>query len=74
MAYLLNGGTLERAQAIAAQESPRTTKLHDRTSDEVPVEDIEKIPERGLYTGCRKFRPRWTHCVTVPLVARRDWG
>ena len=24
MAYLLNGGTLERAQAIAAQESPRT--------------------------------------------------
>ena len=23
-AYLLNGGTLERAQAIAAQESPRT--------------------------------------------------
>ena len=26
-AYLLNGGTLERAQAIAAHESPRTTKL-----------------------------------------------
>ena len=43
-AYLLNGGTLdERAQASAAQESPRTTKLHDRTSDEVTVEDIEKI-------------------------------
>ena len=42
-AYLLNGGTLERAQAIAAHESPRTTKLYDRTSDEVTVEDIEKI-------------------------------
>ena len=28
-AYLLNGGTLERAQAIAAHESPRTTKLYD---------------------------------------------
>ena len=36
-------GTLERAQAIAAHESPRTTKLYDRTVDEVTVEDIEKI-------------------------------
>ena len=42
-AYLLNGGTLDRAQAIAAHESPRTTKLYDRTADEVTVEDIEKI-------------------------------
>ena len=42
-AYLLNGGTLERAQAIAAYESPRTTKLYDRTADEVTIEDIEKI-------------------------------
>ena len=42
-AYLFNGGTLERAQAIAAHESPRTTKLYDRTDDEVTVEDIEKI-------------------------------
>ena len=42
-AYLRNGGTLERAQRIAAHESPRTTKLYDRTSDEVTVEDIEKI-------------------------------
>ena len=42
-AYLLNGGTLERAQVIAAHESPRTTKLYDRTADEVTIEDIEKI-------------------------------
>ena len=42
-AYLFNGGTLERAQVIAAHESPRTTKLYDRTADEVTVEDIEKI-------------------------------
>ena len=46
-AYLLNGGTLERAQAIAAHESPRTTKLYDRTDDEVTVEDIEKIDLSG---------------------------
>ena len=30
-------------RAIAAHESPRTTKLYDRTADEVTVEDIEKI-------------------------------
>ena len=42
-AYLFNGGTLERTQAIAAHESPRTTKLYDRTADEVTIEDIEKI-------------------------------
>jgi hypothetical protein len=34
---------LEHAQQIAAHESPRTTKLYDRTSDEVTVEEIEKI-------------------------------
>ena len=42
-AYLLNGGTLERAQRIAAHESQRTTKLYDRPADEVTDEDIEKI-------------------------------
>ena len=29
-AYLNGGGTLENAQAMAAHESPRTTKLYDR--------------------------------------------
>ena len=42
-AYLLNGGTLERAQAIAGHESPRTTQLYDRTADDITVEDIERI-------------------------------
>jgi len=32
-AYLANGGTLEHAQSMAAHESPRTTKLYDRTKD-----------------------------------------
>ena len=31
------------ASPIAAHESPRTTKLYDRTADEVTIEDIEKI-------------------------------
>jgi integrase/recombinase XerD len=42
-AYLENGGTLEKAQAIAAHESPRTTKLYDRTSDVLTLEEIERI-------------------------------
>jgi integrase/recombinase XerD len=41
--YLKNGGTLEHAQQIAAHESPRTTKLYDRTSDQVSVDEIERI-------------------------------
>ena len=41
--YLKNGGTLEHAQQIAAHESPRTTKLYDRTSDQASVDEIERI-------------------------------
>jgi len=42
-AYLQNGGTIENAQAIAAHESPRTTKLYDRTTDEITLDEIERI-------------------------------
>ena len=42
-AYLDNGGTIENAQAIAAHESPRTTKLYDRTSDEITLDEVERI-------------------------------
>jgi integrase/recombinase XerD len=42
-AYLENGGTLEHAQAIAAHESPRTTKLYDRTADAITLNEIERI-------------------------------
>lgn len=42
-AYLENGGTIENAQAIAAHESPRTTKLYDRTGDDISLDEIERI-------------------------------
>ncbi len=42
-AYLEAGGTLENAQAMAAHESPRTTKLYDRTSDAVTLDEVERI-------------------------------
>jgi integrase/recombinase XerD len=42
-AYLENGGTIEKAQQIAAHESPRTTKLYDRATDELTLDEIERI-------------------------------
>lgn len=42
-AHLENSGTVENAQAIAAHESPRTTKLYDRTGDEITLDEIERI-------------------------------
>jgi site-specific recombinase XerD len=42
-AYLEAGGTLENAQTMAAHESPRTTKLYDRTGDEITLDEIERI-------------------------------
>jgi site-specific recombinase XerC len=41
--YLEAGGTLENAQAMAAHESPRTTKLYDRTSDAITLDEVERI-------------------------------
>jgi site-specific recombinase XerD len=42
-AYLDNGGSLENAQAMAAHESPRTTKLYDRTDDQITLDEVEEI-------------------------------
>ncbi len=42
-AYLSNGGSIENAQKIAAHESIRSTKLYDRTSDKVTLDEIERI-------------------------------
>ena len=42
-AYLEAGGTLENAQAMAAHESPRTTKLYDRTDDAITLDEVERI-------------------------------
>src|SRR5271166_2487637 len=42
-AYLEAGGTLENAQAMAAHESPRTTKLYDRRGDEITLDEVERI-------------------------------
>ncbi len=42
-AYLANGGALEHAQTMAAHESPRTTKLYDRTKERLTQDEVERI-------------------------------
>ena len=42
-AYLKNGGIIENAQAIAAHESPMTTKLYDHTGHEITLDEVERI-------------------------------
>ncbi len=42
-AYLKNGGTLEKAAAMANHASTRTTQLYDRRSDETSLDDVERV-------------------------------
>jgi integrase len=42
-AYLANGGAIEHAQEMAAHESPRTTKLYDRTKERLSQDEVERI-------------------------------
>jgi site-specific recombinase XerD len=42
-AYLSNGGALEHAQEMAGHESPRTTKLYDRTKERLTQDEVERI-------------------------------
>jgi hypothetical protein len=55
-----NGGLLENAQRMASHESPRTTKLYDRTGGAVRIEEVEK--DRHLTGGRDDF-----------MASRRQW-
>jgi hypothetical protein len=41
--YLENGGRLEHTQQKAAHESPRTTKLCDRSKEEITIGEVERV-------------------------------
>jgi integrase/recombinase XerD len=43
MSHLENDGRFEHAQQMAGHESPRTTKLHERTKDEITLSEVERI-------------------------------
>lgn len=40
---LENGAALENAPAMATHESTRATKLYDRRSDQVALDEVERI-------------------------------
>ncbi|MFG1342491.1 tyrosine-type recombinase/integrase [Xanthobacter autotrophicus] len=42
-AYLKNGGTLEKAATMANHASTGTTQLYDRRSDEVSLDEVERV-------------------------------
>ncbi|VVP38888.1 Tyrosine recombinase XerD [Pseudomonas fluorescens] len=42
-AYLKNGGSLEKAAAMANHASTRTTQLYDRRRDEINLDEVERI-------------------------------
>ena len=42
-AYLKNGGALEKAAAMANHASTRTTQLYDRRSEQVTLDDVERV-------------------------------
>ncbi len=41
--YLKNDGKLENAKAMAAHASTKTTQLYDRRSDEISLDEVERI-------------------------------
>jgi integrase len=42
-AYLKNGGTLEKTAAMVNHASTRTTQLYDHLSDEMSLDEVERI-------------------------------
>jgi integrase/recombinase XerC len=42
-AYLKNGGTLEKAAAMANHASTRTTQLYDRRGDKISLDEVERV-------------------------------
>ena len=42
-AYLKNGGTLEKAALMANHASTRTTQLYDRRSEDVTLDEVERV-------------------------------
>ena len=42
-AYLKNGGTLEKAAQMANHSSTRTTQLYDRRTEEVTLDEVERV-------------------------------
>ena len=71
-AYLEAGGTLENAQAMAAHESPRKTKLYGRTGNEITLTDgnaARSLSPPGQCSG--PVGVVFESCATASLMRRQ---
>ncbi len=59
-AYLKNGGTLEKAAAMANHASTRTTQLYDRQREELSLDEVERIVIKVKWFT-RRRAPRSDH-------------
>ena len=41
--YMNSGGTIEIAQRIAGHTSPSTTRIYDRSGDQLTLQEIERV-------------------------------
>ena len=64
--YLENDGRLEHAQQMAGHESPRTTKLYDRTKDEIT---LKRGGANTAVTFVPKLRPPTRNPLLHPPLA-----
>jgi hypothetical protein len=76
-AYLKNGGTIEKAQQLANHESPKTTRLYDRTTDQITQDEVERIViQQAAYNqpGRTTKRPRGQWCLNPPEIGAAHAG
>jgi integrase len=66
-AYLKNGGTLEKAAAMANHASTRSTQLYDRRRDEFSLDEVERILMNVV-----SFAPNSGRTMLRNLAAARD--
>jgi hypothetical protein len=71
--YLENDGRLEHAQQMARGESPRTTKLYDRTKDETTLSAVEANPAVTIdpklrWRGCPTRNTALSYYAAMPSI------
>ena len=75
--YLENDGRLEHAQQMAGHESPRTTKLYDRTKDEITLTEVYSTPVESVkicYLGIgRHCEPLKVKGARIKCRGRPEW-
>lgn len=54
-AWRMAAPSIEKAQQLANRESPRTTKLYDRTGDQITPDEVEGIVFSCTTSNFKKY-------------------